>query len=104
MLSLTRGKSTWAAATFSAQNAALYQLESGQPVIAVGGWLGTDPAPTLAQFEALVAERRVGYFIWQQDLLDRGELSQNTIDISRWVQENFREQNVDGVTIFDLGS
>ena len=104
MLSQTKGKSTWAAATFSAQNAALYQLESGQPVIAVGGWLGTDPAPTLAQFKALVAEGKIGFFIWQQELLDRGELSQDTMDISQWVQDNFKEQSVDGVTIYHLSS
>lgn len=94
----------WTAATYSAQNAALYQLESGRPVIALGGWLGTDPAPTLSQFQRLVTERKVGYFIWQEDLLERGELSQDTIDISLWVHENFKEETVDGVRIYDLDS
>lgn len=96
------GEQDWAAATYSAQNAALYQLESGVPVMALGGWLGTDPAPTLDQFRGLVVDGRVGYFIWQQDLLDRGELSQDTIGITRWVQDNFEEQTVDGVQIYDL--
>lgn len=98
----TAGFQDWAAATYSAQNAALYQLESGRPVIPIGGWLGTDPAPTLGEFKELVREHRIGYFIWQQDLLDRGELSQETIDISRWVGENFEERSVDGVRIYDL--
>lgn len=102
MLRESKGEQDWAAATYSAQNAALYQLESGVPVIALGGWLGTDPAPTLDQFRGLVANGRVGYFIWQQDLLDRGELSQDTIDISLWVQDNFEEHSVDGVKIYDL--
>lgn len=95
---------TWAAATYSAQNAALYQLESGLPVIPLGGWLGTDPAPTLEQFQALVAEKRIGYFIWQQDLLDRGELSAETKDISEWVRANFTEAVVDGVSLYNLAN
>nr|WP_306630463.1 glycosyltransferase family 39 protein [Arthrobacter ulcerisalmonis] len=92
----------WAAATYSAQNAALYQLESERPVIPLGGWLGTDPSPTLERFQALVAEHRIGYFIWQQALLDRGELSQEIIAITEWVRSNFPEQIVDGVRLYDL--
>ncbi|WP_159631397.1 glycosyltransferase family 39 protein [Arthrobacter sp. 8AJ] len=95
---------TWAAATYSAQNAALYQLESERPVIPLGGWLGTDPAPTLSEFQDLVARHRIGFFIWQQDLLDRGELSSETTSISGWVRENFQEQVIDGVHIYDLRS
>ena len=102
LLRQTGGTQKWAAATYSAQNAALYQLESGRPVIPVGGWLGTDPAPTLATFKALVSDGKVGYFIWQQDLLDRAELSSETMHISKWVQDNFEEQTVDGVRIYDL--
>jgi hypothetical protein len=104
MLRETTEKNTWAAATYSAQNAALYQLESGRPVIALGGWLGTDPAPTLSQFKELVSEERIGFFIWQQDLLDRGELSQDILEISHWVQSNFKESTVDGVKIYDLSA
>lgn len=97
----TQGQ-TWAAATYSAQNAALYQLESRRPVIPLGGWLGTDPAPTLAQFQDLVVQHRIGFFIWQQDLMDRGELSRETISISDWVRSNFQEQVIDGVHLYDL--
>lgn len=99
-----KGNEIWAAATYSAQNAALYQLESGRPVVALGGWLGTDPAPTFSQFKFLVAEGDIRYFIWQEDLLNRGELSQDTIDISRWVHDNFEEKIIDGVRIYDLAS
>ena len=102
LLRQTAGEQDWAAATYSAQNAALYQLESGQPVIPLGGWLGTDPAPTLDQFRELVSNGRIGYFIWQQDLLDRRELSLETIEISHWVQDNFKEQTIDGVRLYDL--
>lgn len=98
----TSGEQEWAAATYSAQNAALYQLESGRPVIALGGWLGTDPAPSLSQFQALVRKGRVGFFISQPDLLDRNELSSETLQITGWVKENFEETTVDNVKIFDL--
>lgn len=102
LLSQTNGEQQWAAATYSAQNAALYQLESGRPVIPLGGWLGTDPAPTPARFKELVAEGKIGYFIWQQDLLERKELSTETIEISHWIEENFQEQIIDSVRIYDL--
>ncbi|WP_240341735.1 glycosyltransferase family 39 protein [Arthrobacter sp. Alg241-R88] len=92
----------WAAATYSAQNAALYQLDSGRAIIPLGGWLGSDPAPTLEQFKALVSERRIGYFIRQQDLLDRGGLSLHTVAISDWVDQHFVKQVIDGVTLYDL--
>lgn len=102
LLQETGATEEWAAATYSAQNAALYQLESGRPVIPVGGWLGTDPAPTLSKFKALVSDGKIGYFIWQQDLLDRAELSTEAMNISKWVQDNFEEQTIDGVRIYDL--
>ncbi len=54
---------TWAAATVNSNNAAGYQLASGEPVMAIGGFNGTDPAPTLAQFEKYVSEGKIHYFI-----------------------------------------
>src|SRR5688500_6201441 len=44
----------WAAATIGSNNAAGLQLASGQPVMALGGFNGTDPAPTLEQFQEMV--------------------------------------------------
>ena len=44
---------TWAAAVVGSNNAAGYQLASGAPVMAIGGFNGTDPAPTLAGVPAL---------------------------------------------------
>ena len=43
------------------QTAAPFILESGKAVIAMGGFGGTDPAPTLSQFEQLVATGKVHY-------------------------------------------
>jgi len=95
-------ESEWAAATYTAQNAAQYQLSSQRPVIALGGWLGTDPAPTLDQFKSLVSSKRIAYFIWQQTIVDGIPLGRDAAAITEWVQLNFKGENVDGVTIYDL--
>jgi 4-amino-4-deoxy-L-arabinose transferase-like glycosyltransferase len=54
---------SWVAAAVGANTAAGYQLGSGDPVMAIGGFNGTDPDPTLATFKKLVAEGKVHYFI-----------------------------------------
>ena len=63
LLQADAGRYTWAAATVNSNNAAGYQLGSGEPVMAIGGFNGTDPAPTLAQFEQYVSEGKIHYFI-----------------------------------------
>jgi 4-amino-4-deoxy-L-arabinose transferase-like glycosyltransferase len=94
----------WAGATYTAQNAAQYQLASQRPVIALGGWLGEDPAPTFDQFKALVGARKVAYFIWQQPIVDGVPLGKDATAITDWVQSNFEGENVGGVRIYDLRS
>ena len=42
--------------------AAGYQLATDDPVMSIGGFNGTDPAPTLADFEQLVHEHGIHYF------------------------------------------
>ena len=38
-------------------------IATGQPVITIGGFSGSDPAPTLAEFKALVATGKVRYLL-----------------------------------------
>ena len=54
---------TWVAATVGSNSASGYQLATGDPVMAIGGFNGTDPAPTLAQFIEYVREGKIHYFI-----------------------------------------
>ncbi|MDT0457767.1 glycosyltransferase family 39 protein [Streptomyces sp. DSM 41527] len=54
---------TWAAAAIGSQNAASYQLATEKPVMAIGGFNGSDPSPTLAQFKKEVAAGKIHYFI-----------------------------------------
>ena len=56
-------KYTWVAATVDSNSAAGYQLASGDPIMAIGGFNGTDPSPTLAQFEAYVSAGKIHYYI-----------------------------------------
>ncbi len=54
----------WAAATISSNSAASMELASdGVPVMAIGGFSGSDPAPTLAEFETFVTKHEIHYFV-----------------------------------------
>jgi len=54
----------WAAATVGSDSAASMELATGGvPVMAIGGFRGTDPAPSLAEFEELVSQREIHYFV-----------------------------------------
>ena len=47
--------------------------------MAVGGFNGTDPAPTLEQFQALVAAKKIHYFVGGGTAMGgRGEASTDT--------------------------
>ncbi len=63
LLEKDAGDYTWAAAAIGSQNAASYQLATQKPVMAIGGFNGSDPSPTLAQFKAHVADGKIHYFI-----------------------------------------
>ncbi len=54
---------TWVAAAVGSNSASGYQLASEEPVMAIGGFNGSDPSPTLAQFQAYVAAGEIHYFI-----------------------------------------
>jgi 4-amino-4-deoxy-L-arabinose transferase-like glycosyltransferase len=58
-----RGKAEYLVAAFGSQASAPIIIASGQPVITIGGFNGGDPAPTLAQFEQLVAQGKVHFIL-----------------------------------------
>ena len=95
----------WAAATTGSQNAAGYQLASELPVMAIGGFNGTDPAPTLEQFKAYVAAGLVRYYIAGGGMgASQMGGSSAASEIEAWVEETFEAQTVGGVTVYDLAS
>jgi 4-amino-4-deoxy-L-arabinose transferase-like glycosyltransferase len=93
----------WVAATTGSNNAAGYQLATQDPVMAVGGFNGTDPAPTLAQFQSYVAAGDVHYYVVSRSMAStRTGGSDTAAQIASWVEENFTAQTVDGTTVYDL--
>ena len=58
-----RGTATYLVAAFGSQSSAPIIIASGDAVITIGGFNGGDPAPTLAQFEHLVATGQVRYVL-----------------------------------------
>ncbi|KUJ38157.1 glycosyl transferase [Streptomyces sp. NRRL F-5122] len=98
------GNYTWVAASIGSQNAASYQLATGHAVMAIGGFNGSDPAPTLAQFQKYVAQGRIHYFIAGGGFGggDRTGGSDAGSQISSWVEKNFKKVTVGSSTFYDL--
>ncbi len=104
---------TWAAATVNSNNAAGYQLASGEPVMAIGGFNGTDPAPTLAQFERYVSEGKIHYYIAGGGGFGGGGFggggfgggggsSDDASQITSWVESHYTAETLGGVTVYNL--
>ncbi len=97
---------TWAAAVVGSNNAAGYQLASGAPVMAIGGFNGTDPSPTLDEFKQLVADRRIHYFIRGKIMIGRwggGDTgSREAAEIGEWVEAHYTPETVERVVMYDL--
>jgi hypothetical protein len=96
---------TWAAATVGSNNAAGYQLAGGAAVMALGGFNGTDPSPTLAEFRSYVASGRIHYFLGGAAMSSSSTGGSDTAaQIAEWVADNFTASTVDGVTVYDLSA
>ncbi|WP_208875428.1 ArnT family glycosyltransferase [Streptomyces sp. PBH53] len=100
LLEKDAGKYTWVAAAVGSQNAAAYQLATGDPVMAIGGFNGTDPSPTLARFQQYVEEGKIHYFIAGGGM--GGGDSGTASRISSWVQSTFKKVTVGSATFYDL--
>jgi len=97
---------TWVAAGIGSQTAAGYQLATGNPVMSIGGFNGSDPSPTLEQFQQYVADGRIHWFIagGNGGPGGMGPGGQGSSQISTWVSQNFESVTVDGVTLYDLSA
>ncbi|MFJ4205124.1 ArnT family glycosyltransferase [Streptomyces sviceus] len=74
---------TWLVAVATDQTASSIILESGEPVISMGGWSGSDNAMTLAKLKSLVKSGKLHYIV----VSDSGQGSSNSA-ISTWVKKN----------------
>ena len=97
----------WAAATTGSQNAASYQLASELPVMAIGGFNGSDPAPTLDEFKAYVAQGLIRYYIASGGMgggMGGTQMggSSAASEIAEWVAQNHTAQTIGNTTVYDL--
>jgi len=102
---LQKTDSRWAAATSGSMQAAPLELASGKAVMAIGGFTGSDPSPTLAEFQAYVAAGEVHYFIGGGQGGGRGGPGGgqgSSAQIQAWVTANFTATTVGNSTVYDL--
>lgn len=95
----------WVAATTGSNNAAGLALSSREAVMGIGGFNGSDPSPTLAQFQAYVAAGDVHYYVAGDDAAGfRGTSggSAAAAEISAWVADSFTLTTIGDVTVYDL--
>ena len=90
----------WVAATEGSEGAAPLELATGDAVMAIGGFNGTDPWPTLAVFEELVAKHEIHYYVGQGSESFGG--GQGSSSIASWVAAHFKKETVGGETVYDL--
>ncbi|MFG1805274.1 ArnT family glycosyltransferase [Streptomyces sp. NPDC049040] len=107
LLKADAGHYTWVAAAVGSQNQASYQLAGGKPVMAIGGFNGSDPSPTLAQFKKDVAEGRIHYFIasggGMGGAMGGGMGGSGTASqITSWVESTYTAKTVGSTTVYDL--
>ncbi|MGZ4586472.1 MAG: glycosyltransferase family 39 protein [Mycobacteriaceae bacterium] len=100
---------TWVAAAVGSLSASGYQLATQDPVMPIGGFNGSDPSPTLAQFQEYVAGKKIHYFIGSGTGGGMGGGNQmggssQSSEITTWVKAHFAETTVGSTTLYDLTS
>ena len=100
------GSYRWVAAAVGSQNAAGLQLGTGEAVMAIGGFNGSDPSPTLAQFQEHVANGEIHWFAAGGGMGGGpgGGMggSGTASEIDAWVQQSFTAVTIGGSTYYDL--
>jgi 4-amino-4-deoxy-L-arabinose transferase-like glycosyltransferase len=90
----------WVAATEGSEAAAPLELSTGDAVVAIGGFNGTDPWPTLAVFEGMVAKHDIHYYVGESGAsFGGGTIS---TEIATWVADHFKKETVGGETVYNL--
>jgi 4-amino-4-deoxy-L-arabinose transferase-like glycosyltransferase len=95
----------WSAAIQRSSSAAGLELSTDTAVMAIGGFAGSDPAPTLSQFQDDVAQHKVAYYI-VMNTRGRGPSWGNRghADIAKWVAATFHSSAVGDATVYNLSA
>ena len=106
-----RHGTTWLAAVNSANESAPIQLSSGQPVMAIGGFNGSDSTLTLSQFKQLVHQGKIRYYVLNSRHEKSGGPSGmsgpgSNSDILTWVKSTGSKVDYGGTqyTVYDLAA
>jgi hypothetical protein len=101
LLEQDASKYQWIAATEGSQSAAPIELATGgDAVMAIGGFNGTDPAPTLAEFEAMATKGEIHYYVGESGNSFGGGTGSSSI--SSWVAAHYKSETIGGVTVYNL--
>jgi 4-amino-4-deoxy-L-arabinose transferase-like glycosyltransferase len=92
----------WVAAAPGSQTAGPLQLAVDAPVMSVGGFNGGDAPITLDRFKALVAARRIHYFVAGRGFGGGPRGREATASIASWVSSTFTPTTVGSTTVYDL--
>ena len=97
---------TWLVAVASANESAAIQLTSGQPVMAVGGFNGSDTPLTLEQFKQLVKDGKVNYYAIGSHGRGGGGPGGGNNEITAWVKQTGTVVNYGGsdVILYELSA
>ena len=77
---------TWIAAVNSANESAAIQISTGKPVASLGGFNGSDPVLTLAQFKEYVASGKIKYYVTSSRGMGGGPGGSS--EIVSWIKQN----------------
>jgi 4-amino-4-deoxy-L-arabinose transferase-like glycosyltransferase len=119
-----RGSAEYIVAAFTSSESDSIIIQSGEPVVTIGGFNGSDPTPTLAQFEKLVESGKLRYVVMTAAGAvgpggqggqggpggpgGQGGAAEETMsEISQWVDEHGHSVTVpgaSGVNLYEVGA
>ena len=91
-----RGSATWIVAINSAQDAGNIELATGLPVMAMGGFTGSDPAPTLDQLKSYIASGKLRFVLASGGGGGGGFGGGDSSDRTTWVTSTCKAVNYGG--------
>jgi 4-amino-4-deoxy-L-arabinose transferase-like glycosyltransferase len=100
---LEKTTTRWAAAVEGSNSAASLELASGgKAVMAMGGFTGTDPAPTLAEFEQWAKAGEITYYIAGGGMGGGPGGQGSSSQITAWVEAHYKSATIGGETVYLL--
>ncbi|HEX4291237.1 MAG TPA: glycosyltransferase family 39 protein [Trebonia sp.] len=100
---LEKTTTRWAAAVEGSNSAASLELASGgKAVMAMGGFTGSDPAPTLAEFEQWAKAGDITYYIAGGGSGGGPGGQGSSSQITAWVEAHYKSATIGGETVYLL--